>query len=90
MASSSRADDGVPSVRGIPGPYRSFFYSFDCSEPMHVHVRRDSYHAKFWLIPIELVANHGFSPRELSVIRGLIQQYDLLIIEAWNEHCDDD
>ncbi len=80
----------MPSVRGIPGPYRFFFYSFDGSEPMHVDVRRDSQHAKFWLSPLELVANHGVSPRELNVIRGLILQYDVVIVEAWYEHCDDD
>jgi hypothetical protein len=57
---------------------------------MHVHVRRDSQHSKFWLSPLELVANHGVSPRELNVIRGLILQYDVVIVEACYEHCDDD
>lgn len=33
--------------------YWFFFYSFDCNEPMHVHVRRDRQHAKFWLAPVE-------------------------------------
>jgi len=28
----------MPTIKGIPGPYRFFFYSFDCNEPMHVHV----------------------------------------------------
>ena len=27
----------MPTVKSIPGPYRLFFYSFDCNEPMHVH-----------------------------------------------------
>ena len=31
------------------GPYRLFFYSSDCNEPMHVHVKRDRSEAKFWL-----------------------------------------
>ena len=31
----------MPTVRNIPGPYRFFFYSFDCHEPPHVHVRRE-------------------------------------------------
>ena len=31
----------MPTIRGIPGPYRFFFYSFDCNEPKHVHVRRE-------------------------------------------------
>jgi hypothetical protein len=28
----------MPTVRNLPGPYRFFFYSFDCNEPEHVHV----------------------------------------------------
>jgi len=31
----------VPTIPGIEGPYRLFFYSFDCREPVHVHVERD-------------------------------------------------
>jgi hypothetical protein len=31
----------MPTVPGISGPYRFFFYSFDCNEPQHVHVRRE-------------------------------------------------
>ena len=42
----------MPSIRGIPGPYRFFFYSFDCAEPMHVHVERDEATCKFWLQPL--------------------------------------
>ena len=59
----------MPKIPGIPGPYWFFFYSFDCNEPMHVHVRRDRQHAKFWLAPVSLAWNHGFSPRELNEIR---------------------
>jgi hypothetical protein len=29
----------MPTVKGMAGPYRFFFYSFDCNEPMHVHVQ---------------------------------------------------
>src|SRR5262245_37694893 len=31
----------MPTVPDIPGPYRFFFYSFDCHEPPHVQVRRE-------------------------------------------------
>jgi len=77
----------MPTVRNIPGPYRFFFYSFDCNEPMHVHVRREKMVCKFWLDPIALSKNRRFSPRELNRIREII--YDNLdtIIEAWYEHC---
>jgi len=77
----------MPTVKNIPGPYRFFFYSFDCNEPMHVHVRREKMVCKFWLDPIALSKNRRFSPRELNRIRRII--YDNLdtIIEAWYEHC---
>ncbi|MCS6304518.1 MAG: DUF4160 domain-containing protein [Nitrospira sp.] len=28
----------MPTVKNIEGPYRVFFYSFDCHEPKHVHI----------------------------------------------------
>jgi hypothetical protein len=77
----------MPTIQHIPGPYRFFFYSFDCNEPMHVHARRERKTCKFWLDPIELAANHGFTARELNIIRRLIQSHHDLIMEAWYEHC---
>jgi hypothetical protein len=77
----------VPRIPGIPGPYWFFFYSFDCNEPMHVHVRRDRQHAKFWLAPVALAWNYEFSPRELNAIRRLIVEHEQAFIEAWHEHC---
>lgn len=62
----------MPRVPGIPGPYRFFFYSFDCSEPRHVHVRRERMNCKFWLEPISLAANNGFTSSELNRIRKLV------------------
>lgn len=42
---------------------------------------------KFWLEPITLSGNHGFSPKELNRIRQIIQNNSDKIIEAWQEHC---
>lgn len=77
----------MPTVKKIPGPYRFFFYSFDCNEPMHVHVQREKMTCKFWLEPIALSKNKRFSPRELNRIRRMIQDNLEIIIEAWYEHC---
>jgi len=77
----------LPSIRGISGPYRFFFYSFDCAEPMHVHVERDDATCKFWLRPLALASNTGFSPRELSRIRSIIREHLETITHAWDEHC---
>jgi hypothetical protein len=80
----------VPRITGIPGPYWLFFYSLDCAEPMHVHVRRDRCESKFWLNPAILAWNHGFTPRELNEIRRIIIENEARIIEAWDEHCGPD
>jgi len=77
----------VPRIAGIPGPYWVFFYSFDCGEPMHVHVRRDRQQAKFWLAPVELAWNSGFSARELNEVLRLVVEHERTIVEAWHEHC---
>lgn len=71
----------------IPGPYRFFFYSFDCTEPMHVHVERDGATCKFWLKPLSLAANQGFAPREINRIRSIIQTDLEVMTNAWSEHC---
>ena len=77
----------VPRIKDIPGPYRFYFYSFDCNEPKHVHVRREKMLCKFWLEPVELCSNHGFAAKELTTIRDYIRSHLTKIIEAWNEHC---
>lgn len=78
---------GMPAIRGIAGPYRLFFYSFDCNEPMHVHVRRERKTCKFWLEPVVLGSNNGFSAQELSRIRKIVADNLDRITEAWEEHC---
>ena len=77
----------MPRIKNISGPYRFFFYSFDCNEPKHVHVRRENMICKFWLEPIEFCSNHGFSARELTTIRNEIRSNLLKIIEGWDGHC---
>ena len=77
----------MPTVKNISGPYRFFFYSFDCNEPMHVHVQREKSVCKFWLNPIALSKNNGFTPKDLNTIRNIIQSNITNILEAWNEHC---
>ena len=77
----------MPTVKGIPGPYRFFFFSFDCHEPKHVHVQRENLVCKFWLDPLDLSKNYGFSPKELGEIRRLIKLHQIKIVEAWHEYC---
>lgn len=68
------------------GPYRVYFYSHDLREPPHVHVDRDDQSAKFWLNPVRLARNLGFSPHELRRIQRLLEGEQERLLEAWNEH----
>jgi hypothetical protein len=77
----------VPRVKGIPGPYRFFFTSFDCNEPLHVHVEREDKTCQFWLVPLGIARNQGFGARELNIIRRLIGNRLTAILKAWYEHC---
>jgi hypothetical protein len=77
----------MPTVADIPGPYRFFFYSFDCNEPMHVHVQRERMLCKFWIQPVALARNQGFTSKELNTIRQIILKNGDRIVEAWYEHC---
>jgi len=77
----------MPTLKGIPGPYRLFFYSFDCNEPMHVHAQRERMICKFWINPLALARNQGFSARELNTIREIIARDRDSIMEEWDGHC---
>jgi hypothetical protein len=77
----------MPTVKNIAGPYRFFFYSFDCNEPKHVHAQREDRICKYWLSPLALAANEGFSVRELNQIRTEVARNMRKILEAWDEHC---
>ena len=59
----------------------------DIAKESAVHVRRERMTCKFWLEPMELATNHGFSARELNQIRAIIERELSKIKEAWSEHC---
>lgn len=75
----------MPSVLRV-GRFRFYFFSNEGEEPAHIHVKAGSEEAKYWLDPVELAANFGFNPRELSTIEQIIDEYRQELIEAWNEH----
>ncbi|MGC1273146.1 MAG: DUF4160 domain-containing protein [Planctomycetaceae bacterium] len=66
------------------GLYRFYFYSHEPNEPPHVHVDRDDLSAKFWLQPVHLARNFGFSARELRRIQKLVVHNQTAFLEAWN------
>ena len=73
-----------PTVLRI-GPYRLYFYSHELNEPPHIHVERDDLASKFWLAPVVLARNYGFSPKELSKLQRIVEEKELTLMEAWNE-----
>jgi hypothetical protein len=77
----------MPTISGIPGPYRFFFYSLNCREPPHIHVERDGRTCKWWLARLELARNAGLSVRELEQIRRIILKYHDRLMEEWHAHC---
>lgn len=66
------------------GPYRFYWYSHELGELPHVHVDKDQYSAKFWLVSVGLVRNIGFPAHELRRIRGIIELNQSTLLEAWN------
>src|SRR5436309_3451425 len=72
----------VPTVLTV-GPYRLFFFSDEGREPPHVHVERDQHTAKFWLAPIRVARNNGFSARELRRIMSLVEKHEQACWQAW-------
>jgi hypothetical protein len=67
------------------GPYRFYFYAHEPNEPPHVHVDRDNDSAKFWIDPVGLARNLGFSGHELRTIEETIQNNRQELLENWND-----
>lgn len=71
------------------GPYRFFFYSNDRNEPAHVHVKRNRNVAKFWFDLVRLQRSGGFRRSEIRDIERIVRQYQILLIEEWNDYFND-
>ncbi len=70
------------------GPYRFYFYSYDCGEPRHTHVDRENLSAKFWLDPDVLLAdNHGFSRKELRDVERIARENLETLRNEWDAFC---
>jgi hypothetical protein len=74
----------MPTILRWQG-FRFYFYSHETSEPPHVHVDRGEASCKFWLTPVALARNHGYSGRELRLIRQKVIEERESFEEAWNE-----
>lgn len=75
----------MPTILRYKG-YRFYFYSHEPNEPPHIHVDKDNLSAKFWLSPIFLARNIGFSGKELRKIQSIVESNQINFLEAWNEY----
>lgn len=75
---------GMPVILRI-GPYAFFFYAEEGMEPAHTHIRRDDALIKFWLDPVEMAYNYGFSNREARLLRRLVIENRDFLKEKWDE-----
>lgn len=75
----------MPTVLVIKG-YRFFFFSNERDEPVHIHIEKAEKYAKFWIDPLFVAVNYGFSGKELRVIGEIIEKNEVLIRDKWNEH----
>jgi len=75
----------MPTVLKLKG-YRFFFFSNEGNEPIHIHVEKAEFYAKFWLDPLYVSINHGFNSKELTEISKIIEENETLIRDKWNEH----
>ncbi len=74
----------MPTVLNVNG-YRLYFVSFDGTEPIHVHVRKENRSAKVWLAPIE-AAWTEFNARDTRTVLRIVEDNAELIRRKWNEH----
>ncbi|MFM7220799.1 MAG: DUF4160 domain-containing protein [Nodosilinea sp. LVE1205-7] len=72
----------MPTILRV-GPYRLYFYSHEPNEPPHIHIDRDKLSAKFWLEPVVLASNLGFSAKECRKLESIVQENQQTLLEAW-------
>ncbi len=75
----------MPTVLRING-FRFFFYSNESNEPQHIHIEKADKTAKYWLDPIRLAENYGFSSKDTSFIVETLQTNKELFTKAWYEY----
>jgi hypothetical protein len=70
------------------GPYRFYFYSYDCGEPRHIHVDREKMSAIFRLDPdVSLAGNYEFSRKELRDIERIMRNNLEILRNEWDRFC---
>ena len=69
--------------------FKFFFFSNEGNprEPAHIHVRKGSASAKFWLTPeVRVARSDGFEPKVLRELAKVVEAHKELIERTWNEY----
>jgi hypothetical protein len=77
---------GVPTLLQV-GPYRFHFHSRE-HDPPHVHVRSANGSAIFFLTPVVLREQTGYTRRHLEQIERLVFAHRLEFLRRWHEYFD--
>jgi uncharacterized protein DUF4160 len=64
--------------------YRFYFFSNKGFEPPHIHIDRAENSVKFWLDPVSVARNYGFSRRDVRVLQIKVEEEREKFLEAWN------
>lgn len=77
----------MPRILEVDG-FIFYFFSADCAERIHVHIKKDSSYGKIWLKPeIEVFYLKGFKVREQRKVINLVQENYTLLLETWDAYC---
>ena len=68
--------------------FRFSFFSLENGEPPHVHVRKGSGKAKFWLSPVSFAKSRGLSQTELRRAHELTREHAAEFLERWHSYFD--
>ena len=74
----------MPTILNQNG-FRFFFYSNE-HEPMHIHIEKGDFAAKFNLIPVNLVENQGMKGKDLKQIDTIIDENQAHFIAKWKAY----
>lgn len=75
----------MPTLLQIEG-FRFYFFSLERNEPPHVHVRKGSGKAKFWLVPVSLVKARRLNRPELRRAHELTKEHAAYFLQRWSEY----
>ena len=78
----------MPTVLRWNG-YRFYFFSNEGYEPLHIHIDKGGNTVKFWLDPVAVARNIGFSEREIRLLAQKVEEDRQDFIEAWHGYFGD-